>query len=163
MQTTTDLEAMRELLRACRGRSRPSSPRTTRSPSRSDLSEQFARPGRRVRQGHRLFEGRDCRGQAQAEASWSRRSSSGTHFYGPSPRRSPTARSRCSTRWRQPSTRCHPEPSIEDALPKRKGKPCWRRGGKVNIDYDRLKIDDRAPTSLRRARACPECGCVLRR
>lgn len=48
----------------------------------------------------------------------------------------------------------HPEPSIEDALPKRKGKP-HRRGGKVNIDYDRFKtivIEHDIPEG---ERACP--------
>lgn len=54
----------------------------------------------------------------------------------------------------------HPEPAIEDALPKRKGRP-HRRGGKTNIDYDRFKtvvIEHDIPEG---ERACPECGCVL--
>ena len=36
----------------------------------------------------------------------------------------------------------HPEPSIEDALPKREGKAPLRAAGKVNIDYDRFKTID---------------------
>ena len=52
------------------------------------------------------------------------------------------------------------EPAIEDALPKRKGKP-HKRGGKTAIDYDKFKtvvIEHEIPED---ERACRECGCAL--
>lgn len=162
MQTTTDLEAMRELLESMQGQiASLVSQNDTLAKQVSDLSEdlraQAAESDKVIASlKAELAEAKLKEASLVEEIKfWNMR------FYGSKSEKVAPGQISQFNEMEAAFDEEHPEPSIEDALPKRKGKP-HRRGGKVNIDYDRFKtivIEHDIPEG---ERACPECGCVLR-
>lgn len=162
MQTTTDLEAMRELLESIQGQiASLVSQNDTLAKQVSDLSEdlraQAAESDKVIASlKAELAEAKLKEASLVEEIKfWNMR------FYGSKSEKVAPGQISQFNEMEAAFDEEHPEPSIEDALPKRKGKP-HRRGGKVNIDYDRFKtivIEHDIPEG---ERACPECGCVLR-
>lgn len=162
MQTTTDLEAMRELLESMQGQiASLVSQNDALAKQVSDLSEdlraQAAESDKVIASlKAELAEAKLKEASLVEEIKfWNMR------FYGSKSEKVAHGQISLFNEMEAAFDEEHPEPSIEDALPKRKGKP-HRRGGKVNIDYDRFKtivIEHDIPEG---ERACPECGCVLR-
>ena len=162
MQTTTDLEAMRELLESMQGQiASLVSQNDALAKQVSDLSEdlraQAAESDKVIASlKAELAEAKLKEASLVEEIKfWNMR------FYGSKSEKVAHGQISLFNEMEAAFDEEHPEPSIEDALPKRKGKP-HRRGGKVTIDYDRFKtivIEHDIPEG---ERACPECGCVLR-
>lgn len=162
MQTTTDIEAMRELLESMQGQiASLVSQNDALAKQVSDLSEdlraQAAESDKVIASlKAELAEAKLKEASLVEEIKfWNMR------FYGSKSEKVVPGQISLFNEMEAAFDEEHPEPSIEDALPKRKGKP-HRRGGKVNIDYDRFKaivIEHDIPEG---ERACPECDCVLR-
>lgn len=156
MQTTTDLEAMRELLESMQGQiASLVSQNDALAKQVSDLSEdlraQAAESDKVIASlKAELAEAKLKEASLVEEIKfWNMR------FYGSKSEKVAHGQISLFNEMEAAFDEEHPEPSIEDALPKRKGKP-HRRGGKVNIDYDRFKtivIEHDIPEG---ERACPE-------
>lgn len=155
MQTTTDLEAMRELLESMQGQiASLVSQNDALAKQVSDLSEdlraQAAESDKVIASlKAELAEAKLKEASLVEEIKfWNMR------FYGSKSEKVAHGQISLFNEMEAAFDEEHPEPSIEDALPKRKGKP-HRRGGKVNIDYDRFKtivIEHDIPEG---ERACP--------
>lgn len=162
MQSTTDIEAMRELLEGMRGQIASLSAQNDALAKQvgdlsGDLRAQAAESGRVIASLRAELERARLKEASLVEEIklWNMR------FFGSKSEKVVPGQISLFNDAEASLDEERPEPTIEDALPKARRSAPHRRGGRTGIDYDKFEtvvIEHDIPEG---ERACPECGCVL--